>query len=700
MLLLWLVVCGVGAAAVGPLFGQLSLNKPAQNMESNVARQVLTHESTYYNNVVAVIDDVDPDAAAPAVARARQQVAGIPGVQRVDRPMTAEDGTAVSLTVRLEHQADSSARKQVVDDVSDTLHRLSSAIPGSTVLVGGDEPQARQTNTVSGRDTLRAELVTLPVVLVLLALLFRGVRGATIPVLAAVVAIAASFAMVFVFSRFVTLDSTVLNVVSFLGLGLSIDYGLLLVARFREERAAGHAVIDAVERTWASAGRTVLFSGVIVSCSLAGLLAFSVPRLQTMGAAGVSATLVAMAASLTLPAAMLGLFGGKLRPAARPASEESLERGAFARLALVIQSRPALVTVLAAGLLVVLAAPAATMNPKLPQMAGLPRAQMESARAADVLEGKFGVQVQPSVVVVGRTDPATLDHWASRWADDPAQPHVHRAQAVGEDISTIALTTPGDTQSRSAQELVQRIRADRPPGSQSYVLGDAAVVLDLWHEVKQGLPLAMTVVLVAMLVILFLMTGSVVVPIKAVIMNILSLGATIGIMVAVFQHGVLAGPLDALVVGGMSPYILLLVSAFTFGFSMDYEVFLLTRIKEYVDRGHDTDTAVRLGLQGSGRVISAAAAVMLVVFAGFAMADLADVEELGLGLFIAILLDATVVRCVLVPATMTLLGRWNWWAPAFLRPVYRRLHLSHGPDVAAPPLPGVGARHVRRPAVR
>jgi RND superfamily putative drug exporter len=236
----------------------------------------------------------------------------------------------------------------------------------------------------------------------------------------------------------------------------------------------------------------------------------------------------------------------------------------------------------------------------------------------------------------------------------------------------------GDGQGPQAQQLVGRLRADRPVGYQSWVSGDAARLLDLNARLKSGLPWAIVITVVAMCVLLYLMTGSVVIPLKAIVMNVVSLAATFGVLAAVFQDGWLSGPLHTLTVGGLSPFMIVIVFAFAFGLSMDYEVFLLARIKEYVDAGEDSNTAVRHGLQRSGRIITSAALLMLIVFACFAAAKVGQLEQIGLGLFVAVLVDATIVRCLLVPATMTLLGRAAWWAPGPLA----RLHHRYGVDEA------------------
>jgi RND superfamily putative drug exporter len=468
--------------------------------------------------------------------------------------------------------------------------------------------------------------------------------------------------------------------VMFIGLGLSIDYGLLLIARFRDELAGGHAPDVAIRRTWASAGRTVTFSGLTVTAALAGLLAFDIPRLQTMGAAGISATLIAMLAALSLPAALLGVFGRFVKPSRRAIArlqrrESNLHKGFFFGLARLVQKRAGLVTIVVTVALLGAGLPLLKANVRLPQLDGLP-ANMQTVQAARVLSADYQIEVEPSVFVLARTAPGTLDEWATRLKGAPGVTAVDPARQVGPGLSTISFRTAGQGQGPDAQSLVRQIKDSRPPGGQSWVMGDAAVLLDLTEKVKEGLPLMILVMLLSMLVLLFLMTGSVIVPIKAILMNLLSISATLGVMVAIVQFGWLSGTLHTLTLGGLSPYTMVMVLAFAFGFSMDYEIFLLSRIKEYVDAGHDTNSAVQLGLQRSGRIITSAALLMLVVFAGFATAQLADIEELGIGLFVAVAVDCTLIRCVLVPAAMTLLGRWNWWSPRPLRRLHDRFGVS------------------------
>ncbi|BCY08719.1 MMPL family transporter [Actinoplanes sp. L3-i22] len=675
----WLIVIISGGLAIGPVLSSLAANRPSQGMESNNGRQVLAAEGDSYNRLYVVVDGIrgDESRARQAVSSAAADLHDIPGIVRVDAPVSSKDGDGLEVTVTMA-KLDRGAKKATLTAASERVNRIADDVPGSKVLIGGDEPQAKETNSRSQGDLLRAEVLALPVTLILLVVVFGGLVAALLPLTAAIGAITGSFLGVMVFLRFVPMDSTVMNVVMVIGLGLSIDYGLLLIARFRDELAGGHPADLAIRRTWASAGRTIVFSGLTVMAALAGMLAFDIPRLQTMGAAGISATLIAMLAALSLPAALIGVFGRFVRPSPRAVArlrrrENNLHNGFFYGLARFVQKWARLVALVAILVLVVACLPLLGARSRLPQLDGLPQ-DMRSVQAARVLSAEYQIEVQPAVFVLARSAPGDLDAWAARLATVSGVTAIGVARQVGPGLSTISFRVAGEAQGANAQSLVHEIKAERPPGGQSWVMGDAAVLLDLNEKVRQGLPWMILVMLVSMVVLLFLMTGSVVAPVKAILANLLSIGATFGVLVAVVQFGWLAGPLGTLTLGGISPYTIVVVFAFAFGFSMDYEIFLLSRIKEFVDDGHDTESAVRLGLQRSGSIITSAALLMLVVFAGFASAQLADIEELGIGLFVAVAVDSTLIRCVLVPAVMTLLGRWNWWAP---RPL-RRLHDRYG----------------------
>jgi putative drug exporter of the RND superfamily len=686
VLAIWLVASVAGGLASGPVAGGLADDNRPTHIESVKANEVLTTGSDTSGTVSALIDradDLHAPAVRDAVAAAAADLARIPDVRRVADPTLSPDGHAMLLTVTLA-KVDRAHRNAAVDAATTRLHRLADDLHAAgqdqaRVRVGGGPALSRQANQTAHIDQNRAELFSLPITLVVLVIVFGGLVAAGLPVLAAIVSVASTFVILLGFSKLTDLDSNVLTVVTLLGLGLSIDYGLLLVARYREELAAGFEPEAAVSRAWATVGRTILFSALTVAGALTGLLAFDVPGLAALGAGGVSIAVVALLAALTLTAALLGLARHRIRPSARAMRRrahygDAAEIGPFARLSRLVQRAPLAVALVTAGLLLAAGVPLLTGTVKLPGLAGVPRS-VEAAQVADELAGRFGQAQSPAVTVVARTDPATLDHWATRWATDPEVSAVRPAEAVGPGLAKVDLLVHGDSQGTAARGLVGRVRADRPPGVDSWVTGDAAVLVDLLRLIRQGLPWAIGVTLLAMVTLLWAFTGSVVVPVKAILANVVSLGATFGVLYAVFEHGVLAGSLDTLTVGGLDPFVIVIVFAFAFGLSMDYEVFLLGRVKEYVERGWDTDTAVRRGLQHTGRIITSAALLMVIVFACFAGARMGTIEQVGLGLAVAVLIDATIVRCLLVPATMTLLGRWNWWAPGPLKRLHERIGL-------------------------
>jgi putative drug exporter of the RND superfamily len=696
----WFFLFIAGVVAAGQVLNSLGAVEQRYAPESVRAGQVLDEAGDRGGEIVALVEGVDPRAQGTrdAVARATADVRGIAGVAEVADPVLATDGTGAALRVTLSN-LDDDAEDTAVQQVNDRLRRLGDDLPGATVRLGGSEMLNRDVNQAVQDDLTTAELRSLPLTAIVLVFVFGGLVVAGVPLLATLATMAGAFGVLFGFSQVVQLDGNVVTVVTLLALGLSVDYGLLLVARYREELipdyqkavAAGDRRIDrsrraaALTRAWGTAGRTIMFSALTVAAALSGLLLLRITSLQAMAAAGISVALVAMVAALTFTAALLGAVGRWVRPsrrslrraaeaAARDGDGEDAERGFFARLARFTQRSPVLVALGTAAALLAAGAPLLDATLKLPLLEGMPRS-IESVAVADDLSTRYGRTAQPAVTVVARTDPAALDAWAARWRTDAEVIRVEPARPAGPNLATVVLAVRGDAQGGGAQALVQRVRADRPPSVDSWVTGSAAVLVDMLATLRASLPWAILVTLVAMAALLLLMTGSVVVPLKAIAMAIVSLGATFGVLVGVFQHGWLSGLLDTHTIGGLSPFVLGLVFAFALGLSMDYEVFLLSRVKEYVDRGQETDAAVRRGLQHTGRVITSAALLMLVVFACFGAAKVGDIEEVGIGLFVAVLVDATIVRCLLVPATMSLLGRWNWWAPRPLRRLYDRYGL-------------------------
>ncbi|MEV4534360.1 MMPL family transporter [Asanoa sp. NPDC049518] len=684
---LWLVAVVAGGFAAGPVFAGLDDDRGPSSLESVAGSEVISDASTSAGSIIGVIRGVDPTSPAvrAAVTDAAGKLGAVSGITGVVTPyvespaaaaLRATDGRGLLVQARLADLTGDDL-DAATDGAVAELRALGPALrsagqPDATVEVGGGRLVNRQANEQARKDLSFAEQLSLPITLLVLVFVFGGLLAAVIPVLGAIVSIAGSFSVLLFFANITTLDQNAVTVVTLMGLGLSVDYGLLLVARYRDELAAGRSPVEAVTAAWATAGRTIFFSALTVAAALAGLLVFGVTALSALGAAGVSIALVAMLVALTFSAALLGLFKRWIKPAKRAARRDG---GFFYRLARGVQRRPLVTALATAAVLLAAGLPLLTMTVKVDDLDGLPRS-LESVRVLDVLAADFARPAQPAVTVVARTDAATLDSWArSLGSADIAG--VRPADQIAPGVATVDIDAVGDPEGEAALRLVDAARADRPDGVESWVTGIAAIHRDLNDLLLSRLPYAIALTLLAMVVLLWAMTASLVVPIKAVLMNVVSLGATFGVLNAVFEHGFLAGVLHTHVVGGLSPFVLVTVFAFAFGLSMDYEVFLLARIKEHVDQGEPNDVAVRRGLQSSGRIITSAALLMVVVFSCFLTGRIGTVQQIGLGLAVAVAVDATLVRCVLVPATMTMLGRWNWWSPRPLARLHARLGLRH-----------------------
>jgi putative drug exporter of the RND superfamily len=549
------------------------------------------------------------------------------------------------------------------------------------VLVGGDALARREFQEGARRDLERGETLALPVMLVLLLLVFRGLLAALTPLVVAAVAVAGALLILLGVSHLTDISAYSVNVVTMLGLGLAVDYSLLVVSRFREERAAGLDLPEAIERTLATAGRTVTFSGLTVAASLCGLLAFAEPFLRSLAWGGIGVVLVAMVAAVTLVPALLGLWGRRIRPGA---AATRADHGLFYRLSRLVQQAAPAIVVLVAALLVVLALPFRHARLENSGLESLPRSS-EARQLFDTVQDRFsGGGTDPVVVVLEAApgDPAVADH-LRRVAALPGVARAEPRPRTPPTVTVLDVTPDGPSQGPIATRLVERIRALERPAAGG-VTGPAAFLVDYRDSLTGRLPYTLGLIGLATFVLLFLMTGSVVVPAKAIVMNVLSLGASFGALVWAFQEGQLSGLLGFDPPGMVDISIPVLIFVFAFGLSMDYEVFLLSRIKEAWDQTGDNDRAVALGLQRTGRIVTSAAALIVVVFCGFAAGELLTIKEVGLGMAIAVVLDATVVRMLLVPATMKLMGRWNWWAP----PALRRFHDRHGLGEQHPPASG------------
>jgi len=734
----WLVLVVLGFAASGGSLGGQGLferlkagDAPQVPGESRTGTELLNASAPNGGSVLLLLDGVDP--ASPVLrsllTAAQPRLAAAPDVQGVLSPFSAPspataaasvatDRRAVLVTVALKPRLTKEKQKADVAVIQPVLNQLAAdvtaRIPGSSAKVGGVQQLVDEINGHVQTDLRIGEAVALPMSLLVMVLVFGGLLAAGLPILGAIASISGGLACLLGFSYAIDLDSSVPSVVSVLGLGLCIDYGLLLASRYREELRRLHraspdplgaptpaALEDALARTLATAGRTVMFSGITVAISLSGLMFFQATILRAVGAAGVSIVLVALLVALTLVPALLALAGDRMiRPGityripllsrlARKLGDISPQEGAFSRLAARVQRRPLLVVAGCVAVLATAAAPALGLQLVSSGFSMLPTSSVQRQLFTD-LAARFPSTTQAPIVVVSTADPAQVSAWAASVVStlpgvksvDPVVVRSTGTQRV--DLLGVRLT--GSSRSQGARDVVDRIRANRPTFP-VWVAGESAQVTDFVGDITSRAPLAVGVVALATFVLLFLMTGSVLVPLKALVMNVVSLGASFGVLAWVFQDGHLEGVLQFQSNGGIDQTVPALALAFAFGLSMDYEVFLLSRIKELRDAGSSNDDAVRYGLQRSGRIITSAALIVVIVFAGFAAGQLLIIKEIGVALSVAVAVDATIVRMLLVPATMTLLGEWNWWAPKPLRRLHDRFGIREGEPAAEAAVP-------------
>jgi uncharacterized membrane protein YdfJ with MMPL/SSD domain len=576
--------------------------------------------------------------------------------------------------------------------------------PGLETQVGGGTTINRDINERVSADIARAETISIPILMVLLVVIFGSVAAAGLPLAIGIVAILGSFTALRGFAQFTDVSIFAVNVVTITGLGLAIDYGLFIVSRFREEIHRQASVEQALARTMATAGRTVAVSGLTVAISLAGLLIFPQVFLRSMGFGGMSAVLIAMLAALTLLPALLAMLGPKVdalsvRPWLRrvfhrpPADVATVagEHGAWARIAHSVMRRPVIYAVVVTSVLVVLALPFLRV-----QFGGIDERALPEGTESRVVSETIREQFPPTrngpidaiVTLPDAVDSAAgsaaLESYVQAVSEVPGVAGAALAGAAG-DTARVDIAYAGDPLSADARALVGELRnVPVPGGGQALIGGQTATLGDLLDSLASLLPWMALFVVTTTFVLLFLAFGSLVLPIKAVVMNVLSLGASFGALVWIFQDGHLSGFLDFTPTGFVEATQPILVLAIVFGLSMDYEVFLMSRIREQYDLTGDNTAAVATGLQRTGGIITSAALLLLVVIGAFSLSGITFIKMIGVAMLIAIVIDATVVRILLVPATMRLLGRANWWAPAPLRKVYARYGIRESDGEPAP----------------
>ncbi len=551
-----------------------------------------------------------------------------------------------------------------VGNTGSIAKRLARSLPGE---VGGTAVANEQVTSASEHDLFRAELIAFPLLLLMALWIFRGLVAALLPLAAGMLSIVTTLALLRVANVVAPISVFALNLVTGAGLGLAIDYSLLLVSRYREELARRDDVAEALRATVATAGRTVAFSAVTVAAAFGSLLAFPLGFLRSMAVGGLIVAPLAGVVALAVVPALFALLGRRIdalsparfRHAAELAARPEHEGGWY-RFAHGVMRRPGLVAAASATLVILLGLPFLGVRFTGIDARVLP-ASASARRATDLLRAHFPAGTDSPVhVVVRGSRPAAV---ARRVRALPGVAGVSSLRPISPGLSTFEVVPRGDAMAAPTKALVRAIR--RIPGTS--VGGRTAWFIDTSRTLLRHLPLALGILVASVLVLLFLVTRSFVLPLKAVVMNALGLVAAFGILVFVFQDGRLEGLLGYRSEGALELTQPVLLAAIAFGLATDYGVFLLARIREEHDDGLPNREAVARGLERTGRVVTAAALLFCVAVGSFATSGVLIVKEVGIGIALAVVIDATVVRALLVPSLMALLGDWNWWAPRRLR---------------------------------
>jgi uncharacterized membrane protein YdfJ with MMPL/SSD domain len=671
LLVLVLLLAAVAGVVGGPVPGLLvdsttSFQDPAS--ESVHARQLLERSSGVDDapDVVLLVRNATP----ARVAAARALLAGDPAVALVSPAVRSRDGRAAYLAATFfAGRNDSRA-----------IARAAERVPG--VVAGGPAVASDEIGDTVKKDLARAELYAFPILFVLSLLIFRGLIAALLPLLVGGVTIVVTFLAMRAVNTALPLSIFAVNLVTGLGLGLAIDYSLFVLSRYREELARLGPGPEALRRTLETAGRTVLFSGLTVAAALASLCVFPLRFLYSMGISGAIGALISVAVALVGLPALLAVLGPRVNalapPRLRPAAPGD-GTGAWYRLSRAVMRRPLPVATASAALLIALGVPFLHIHFTGVDASSLPPSA--SARQLDEALRRDFPPAPTSPLVVAVRAPAgaapQLDAYASRLRTLPGAAAVGGPVPAGTGAWRLDVVPRDPPLSAGAKRLARAVRAVPAPAP-VLVGGLTAGFLDQQQSLKAHLPVALGILALTTFVLLFLATGSVVLPLKSLVMNLLSLSAAFGLLVLVFQDGRLEGLLGYTSQGALESTQPILLFVVAFALSTDYGVFLLTRIKEHHDAGAPNEEAVALGLERTGAIVTSAALLFCVAIGAFSTSHIVFIKELGVGTGLAVVIDATIVRALLVPSLMALLGEWNWWAPPRLRRLHARIGLSEG----------------------
>ncbi|HEX5929960.1 MAG TPA: MMPL family transporter [Solirubrobacterales bacterium] len=624
--------------------------------------------------------DVSSPAVRQEVARLSKEISQVEYIGRVANPLRerrattllARDGESLVLPVYLSTDDIQDAGGIAAENVKPILAESS-----LDVALGGYAAGFDETNDQTREDLTKAELIAFPILALLLLFVFRGVVAAAIPLLLGVISIVGTLLVLRVMASFTDTSLFALNIATGLSLGLAVDYALLLVSRYREEIGRGGAR-EAHRRTVQTAGRTAVFSGLTVAAAMAALIVMPQRFLYSMAVAGTAVALLSALMAILVVPSLLALLGPRIDalsirrgPAVSDASD------GWYRLARGVMRRPVAVALASSALLLAAAAPLLWTTLTGPSAEAVPPGQ-PSYDAYRYLEAHYPRDVTEAVTVTvdGAASPEQLAAFQRRIAAVDGVVRGTPFASAGEDVSYANFALAGPALNGDSQDSVREIRGLSPPGGNVLVSGNTAGFIDQKQSLVDHAPLVVAIVAITTLVLLFLLTGSILLPLKTLLMNSLTLGATLGILVLAFQAGWLNAPLDYTGPAAIEVTSLVFLFAVIFGLATDYAVLVMARIKERYDAGDSNEEAVAVGIGRTGRVITAAALAIAVVFLAFGVSSVFFVKQIAIGMAVGVMIDATIVRALLVPSLMRLLGDWNWWAPAPLRRLQVRFGFS------------------------
>lgn len=639
------------------------INRAAQGITAQEATETIIVTSDTYTFT-------DP-SFQQAIATAAERVASLDGVVSVDRPtlrrpapISASGHTALlTATLSVGHPDGLGA------SLNDTTEGM--GLTGFTVYAYGDASAAAAFDDLASDSLLRGEMIGIGAAIVILVIVFGAFGAAGLPLLVALVSIVTAVGATAVVGRAFDLSFFVLNMITMMGLALGIDYSLVIVQRFREELAHGRSVNEAVALAGNTATRAVLFSGATVLISLAGLLVVPSTLMVSLGSGAMIVAVFAVACALTLLPAVLKLLGPRINRGRLPGSHPGAEPRVWTAMARGVMRRPLVGTIAGLTVLLVLATPALSMRLANAGTAALPDG-LPFKQATELLAHDFGYGQASTLVVVDDAAGARTHVEALAAAIESEPAFAETALTWEGDVALITTKDVYDAADARAERAIQDLRSRVIPAAftgtqaRAYVTGDQAATMDFTKLITDSAPWVALIVLGTSMLLLLTTFRSLTIALTAIVLNVLSTGAAYGVLVAVFQFGWATDLLGMPKVGGIAPWVPLFLFAVLFGLSMDYHVFLLSRIKERHAATGDTRDAIAFGLSRTGALITGAALIMVAVFAGFALGDIVEFNQMGLGLAVAVILDATVVRTLLVPSLMALLGERNWYLPRWL----------------------------------